>query len=343
MSRKAALVVCPGRGTYNKEELGYLTRYHSGRADLIGPFDAARSELGQESLSALDGAERYSLATHSRGDNASALIYACALADFQAIDRERYEIVAVTGNSMGWYIALACGGALDPMGGFQVVNTMGSLMQEALIGGQLLYPFVDENWRALPGKRDELVALTEDIVGLHVSIHLGGMIVFAGDAAALEEAEKRLEPLEDRFPMRLANHAAFHSPLQAPVAARGREGLAPDLFSGPDLPLIDGRGHFWMPHASDPVALWDYTLGRQVVEAYDFTTAIRNGLREFAPNCVILLGPGTTLGGAVAQILIAENWQGLAAKSDFTARQAEDPFVLAMGLAEQGERVRRPE
>ena len=340
MSRRTALVVCPGRGTYNKEELGYLARHHGGRADLIAPFDTARADLGQATLSALDGAERFSLATHSRGDNASALIYACALADYQAIDRERYEVVAVTGNSMGWYIALACGGALDAMGGFQVVNSMGSLMQEALIGGQLLYPFVDEDWRAVPGKRDALLALTDEIANLYISIHLGGMVVFAGDAAALYAAEARLEPLEGRFPMRLANHAAFHSPLQAPVAARGRERLAPDLFAGPALPLIDGRGHLWMPQASDPVALWDYTLGHQVVEAYDFTAAIRNGLREFAPDCVIVLGPGATLGGAIAQVLIAENWQGLSAKADFTARQAEDPFILTMGLAEQGALVR---
>jgi [acyl-carrier-protein] S-malonyltransferase len=40
------------------------------------------------------------------GDNASLLIYACALADFAAIDRDRFEVVAVTGNSMGWYLAL---------------------------------------------------------------------------------------------------------------------------------------------------------------------------------------------------------------------------------------------
>lgn len=29
------------------------------------------------------------------------LIYACALADFAAIDRDRFEVVAVTGNSIG--------------------------------------------------------------------------------------------------------------------------------------------------------------------------------------------------------------------------------------------------
>jgi len=38
-----------------------------------------------------------------------------------------------------------------------------------------------------------------------------------------------------------------------------------------------------------------------VVEPYDFTAAIRSAAREFAPDYFIVPGPGTTLGGAVAQ------------------------------------------
>ena len=120
----------PGRGTYNKAELGYLSRRHPDKAELFAQFDEYRADLGQKTVSELDGAARYSLATHTRGDNASALIYACAYADFQSIDRDQFDIIGVTGNSMGWYIALACAGALDAMGGMKVVNTMGTLMQE---------------------------------------------------------------------------------------------------------------------------------------------------------------------------------------------------------------------
>ena len=72
MGRRSALVVCPGRGTYNKDELGYLARHHADKAELIGAIDAARLELGQEAVSALDGARRHTLARHTRGDNASA-------------------------------------------------------------------------------------------------------------------------------------------------------------------------------------------------------------------------------------------------------------------------------
>ena len=56
MARKTALVICPGRGTYNKDDLGYLARHHADKAEFIGAVDAARQELGQETVSALDGA-----------------------------------------------------------------------------------------------------------------------------------------------------------------------------------------------------------------------------------------------------------------------------------------------
>ena len=76
--------------------------------------DAYRVSQGQPTISELDGAEAWKAGVHARGDNASALIFACSYTDFLVIDRETFEIVAVTGNSMGWYTALACGGALAP-------------------------------------------------------------------------------------------------------------------------------------------------------------------------------------------------------------------------------------
>jgi malonyl CoA-acyl carrier protein transacylase len=334
---KTAVVICPGRGTYTKTELGYLRRHFADRALLVG-FDAARSSLRQETLSALDGAASYSVAKHTRGDNASALIYAATLGDFRAIDG--VEVVAVTGNSMGWYSALACGGALTAEAGFEVVNTMGTLMQEALIGGQLIYPFVGEDWRPDPVRKAELMALIAEIATrvdhvLTLSIDLGGMLVLAGNEAGLKAFEKTVPPVQGRFPMRLANHAAFHSRLQAPVAEHGRARLSPSLFSQPKLPMIDGRGAIWWPGATDTNALWDYTLGHQVTETYDFTHAIRIAAREFAPDLFIITGPGTTLGGAVAQSLILSDWRSMGSKQDFQTRQQEGPLLISMGMDDQ--------
>lgn len=336
---KTAVVICPGRGTYNAAELGWLGR-HFPDPDLLARLDSARAAAGQDTLSALDGAARFSLARHGRGDNASALIYAATLGDFLSIDRAGIEIVAVTGNSMGWYSALACGGALTPENGFRVANTMGTLMQQALIGGQLIYPWVDADWIPRPARRDALLAVVAGIDArpqhsLSLSIDLGGMLVLAGDTAGLAAFEAAVDPVQDRFPMRLANHAGFHSALQDPVAAQGRAALPESLLTQPGLPLIDGRGTIWWPGASDTRALWDYTFGYQVTRTYDFTRAVAVAAREFAPDLFIVTGPGTTLGGAVAQSLILAGWRGMRDRAAFGSLQDNAPVLVSMGMAEQ--------
>lgn len=336
---KTAVVICPGRGTYNASELGYLHRYFPDGA-MLSAFDGIRKKAGQETLSALDGAEKFSLSKHTRGDNASGLIYAATVGDYLSINRDEVEVVAVTGNSMGWYSALGCAGALSPENGFLVSNTMGTLMQEALIGGQLIYPWVDENWVPDLAHHEALLRLVAEIDEkpdhvLTLSIDLGGMLVLAGNDKGLKAFEKEVDVVQERFPMRLANHAAFHSHLQAPVAEKGRAALSRELFTQPDVPMIDGRGSIWWPKSSDLRALYDYTLGHQVTETYDFTRAITVAAREFAPDLFIITGPGTTLGGAVAQSLILADWKDLKDKSSFKAVQKDDLMVVSMGMDDQ--------
>lgn len=337
---KTAVVICPGRGTYNQPELGYLSRHHVDKSAFLAMLDAYRRGQGQTPVTELDGADRYSASIHTRGDNASPLIYGCAFGDFLSIDRERIDIVAVTGNSMGWYIALACAGALSDADAMAVINTMGTLMQDNLIGGQLVYPVVDSDWQAIAGQRERLLSMVGQIAdrescALHVSIDLGGMLVFAGDDVGLDALAAALEPVDDRFPLRLKNHAAFHTPLLEAIARKGRAALPCELFGQPHTPMIDGCGSIWYPGASDPEALWHYTLGRQVTQTYDFALAVQVAAREFAPDYLIVTGPGTTLGGAVAQSLIAIEWQGMTGKGDFVARQATDPVVVSMGMDDQ--------
>ena len=342
---KSAVIICPGRGTYNKSELGYIDQNHASCTGLLSEFDKIRHIRGQAPVSELDLARRFDPKVHTRGDNASALIYAASYFDTTMID-DSYDVVAVTGNSMGWYTALSVAGAATPTGAFDIVNTMGTLMQDHLIGGQTLYPFVDDNWQEVPGKRAALLKLVGDIAQmpdheLSLSIDLGGMLVVAGNEAGLTAFERQVTPLKGRYPMRLLNHAAFHTGLQKPVAAAGRDVLPETLFRSPRIPLVDGTGAVWYPGAVTPADLRAYTLGAQVVTSYDFTAAIRVAARTFAPDVFLIPGPGTTLGGAVAQALIGINWRGLSSKADFTQRQKTDPVLLAMGRAEDRIRVVR--
>jgi malonyl CoA-acyl carrier protein transacylase len=331
VAKETVLVVCPGRGTYNAPELGYLQQHHAG-AEWLARFDAMRAEAGKESLSALDGAAKFTPA-HLRGDNAAPLIHACAYLDFLRIDRERFEIVAVTGNSMGWYTALACAGAVSPEHGFAIADGMGINSQRHEPGGQSVLVLAGEDWTVDPA----LLAEVEAAMARHgvlLSIRLGGMLVVAGQVAALDAFENDL-PALSRSPMRLAGHGPFHTPLMQASSDAAKEQFPVEWFGQPQVPLIDGRGKVWRRFESHRRDLWDYTFAHQILQPYDFTVAMTVGIREFAPDRVVLLGPGETLGGAIGQVLIARKWMDIASRSMFTARQGEDPFLIGMGRPSQ--------
>ena len=161
------------------------------------------------------------------------------------------------------------------------------------------------------------------------------MLVIAGNDAGLAAFETATRGDDSRTPLRLPNHAAFHTSLMEPVAEMGRSALPQNLFADPHTALIDGRGAVWHPASTDLAALRDYTLGHQISRTYDFTAAIRSAARNFAPDRFIVTGPGTTLGGAVAQTLISIKWQGIDSKETFLKRQSENPLIVSMGRADQ--------
>ena len=338
--KQRVVVICPGRGTYNKEELGYLKRLHGDKTEIVELIDEYRQEKQQISVAELDNMSNYNMRLHTAGENASALIYACAMSDYMSINKDQFDVVAVTGNSMGWYIALAVAGVLSPNAAIDVINTMGSMMTDGVIGGQIIYPIADEQWH----ENDVLVnqinkwlseVNIEQGCEVYISIYLGGYLVFGGNNAGLRSLEQKLPVIQDRYPMNLFNHAAFHTPLLKDITTKAQSILSDELFMQPSIPLIDGLGHIWQPYSTDTKTLYDYTLSTQIVEPYDFSKAIEVAIKEFSPDKLIILGPGTTLGGAVGQCLIKHQWLGLTNKSDFIVKQKEDPYILAMGITEQ--------
>ncbi len=339
MSRKErAVVVFPGRGSYGASELGYLKRHHAPRAAYLAAIDAAVSEAGGTPASVLDADDAFAPKRHLPGRNASNLIYACALADFAAIDRDRFDIVAVCGNSLGWYLTLAAGGAVSLADGARIVDGMGHRMETRGVGGQILYPLTNDDWRIDP----ERVAMVDAALEAanragraFRSIDLGGTAVLAGDEAGIAALMDALPQIADRFPMKLPRHAAFHTPLLGAVSDEALAEFSIDLFSRPATPLIDGRGVIWSPDATDLAALHRYTFGHQIVEPYDFSASIRVALKEFAPDRLILTGPGGSMGPPVAQTLVRENWDDIASRDDFVQRQEVQPYILSMGRDDQ--------
>lgn len=325
-SRRVALL-CPGRGSYTEKSLRSL----SGTDPAVRAAEALRAEYELEPLLALDSAAKFEPARHLRPANAAALIYLCSWLDARAV-RARERVVCVAGNSLGWYTALAVAGALSFEDGFRLVQEMALLQEQGEAGGQVIYPLVGEDWRRAPASAAAVARLLADAPGeVFPSIHLGGYAVLAGTPAGVARLLKELPPLKlgtTSYPFRLAQHGPYHTPLASSVAARAREQLARLEFRAPELPLIDGRGLCFTPAASDLDALRAYTLGAQIDTPYDFTASVRVATLEYAPERLVLPGPGNTLGGVCAQVLIALGWRGLATRADFEAVQASERPVL---------------
>ncbi len=330
-----ALVVCPGRGSYSRDTLGSLRGTPSVRA-----ADAYRSSVGRPTPTEMDAAP-WSSRLHLAGENASILTFAATMQDADALrEATHVSMCCVIGNSMGWYTALAVAGALPMRDALRLVETMGQYQVDNVVGGQLVYPLVDDAWRPVPSP--ELDDALREVPGLYVSIRLGGQVVLGGTAEALAEAQRRLPPRkagERDAPFLLPLHSAFHTPLMAATAARARDALHDLDWRAPAVPMVDGRGAVLRPRHADPDAVRSWTLGAQVTEPYDFTAALRVALREYAPDAIILLGPGGNLGGAIGQTLAAEGWAGVRGRADFARIQGEAPLLLSMARDDQRRRA----
>lgn len=336
-AQPTAVLLCPGRGSYGKDELGCIRRSlaKGAVADALAAADDARRARGEPTVSELDAAPAFKPSLHLQGKNAAELIYFATMAHAERIGA-RYRLVGVAGNSLGWYTALAASGALTPLDGWRLVATMARL-QEAAQGGQVLTTTVGEDW--LPDASRALgveAALAEinargDAYFVAPSIRLGGHAVLAGTEAGLVELMKRLPQITvgDRsFPFRLAGHGPFHTPLCTDVATRARAELADLPISAPAVHLIDGFGRQHTPWSADPRELLDYTLGPQVTQTFDFSSAVRVAIRELNPDVLLCGSPGASLRAPVGHAVLREGYRGLRSKDALFAanliRLAED-------------------
>lgn len=332
MSR--AVVLCPGRGSYSKETLGCLTGIQSNKLDVA---DGVRQAAGRPTIREMDASEKFRSSWHIAGENASLLTAGISAADFDQISAT-FDIVGICGNSMGWYTALGLANACDFEMAAQLIETMGQYQHRNVIGGQMVYSLINDDWTINTERVEMLTQLVEDIPDCHWSIRLGGQAILGGTKEALDSLQQALPELTQNgrtFPFILPLHSAFHTPLMLDTHRQALIDLANVELKTPSIPLIDGQGHIWRPKACDRHALKAYTLGKQVTETYDFTAMIQSVLRHIAPDHIILLGPGSNLGSAVGHVLIQEKWQGIQNKMDFITRQKENPIVLAMGRPEQ--------
>lgn len=85
------------------------------------------------------------------------------------------------------------------------------------------------------------------------------------------------------------------------------------------------------PWSTDPAELAAQSLVSHAEAPYDFARAFRVALREYAPEVVLLPGPGASLGTACAQLIVAEGYRGIRSRTEFEAVQSGPaPILLSM-------------
>ena len=259
-SAPRALIVCPGRGSYNATELHTLSKLPNPERwqGMLAEADEACVAAGMASISQLDAADKFSRDAHMEPAHASTLTYALAAADFasrfgggETMSTPAWQPVGVCGNSLGWYTALHLGGALSFRQGLDLVLASGAYQRgHGAVGGQLVYPSMSDQWEGsaeLTGAIDAALVAANAVGYASLSIELGGMTVLAADEHAFDTLRASLPPLRrgaHKYPLVLPRHAAFHTPLMSPMAD-AIDTAVPPFAAPPVLPLVDGAGRVW--------------------------------------------------------------------------------------------------
>ena len=229
--KRQAVILCPGRGSYTAASLGYLSRDapDAARATLdtaVDRSDGLRTARGDLTIRSMDGARKFQ-PSFLQGENVAGLTFACTAFDALRLDRSELQPVAVSGNSMGWYSALFAAGVFGLDDTFDLIESMGGMTRDGAIGGQLIYPIVDDDWHH-DAERESAVeeALhTARSAGSEAghSIHYGGFAVLWADESGLERLDAELPAIKlgaNEYPLTLPGHSAFHSPLMVSISQR---------------------------------------------------------------------------------------------------------------------------
>ena len=332
MSRAA--VAFPGRGSYGPRSLGSLPPGHP----WVRRADELRSGIDLPALSELDGAGKFDPSAHLRPANAWPLIFLTSLLDAERI-ADDHEVVVVIASSTGWYTALAASGALGFDDAFRLVQEMARAAEQPLAGGadagELIYPLTDDAWQPDAGRDARVRAAVSGADGsAGLAIDLGAFAVIGGTVQALDGIGSALPPVavsERSYPLRLPGGDGWHTPLRRDAPDRAAAAIGELAWDRPNVTLVDDRGVRFSPWSTDPADLAAHSVRGQAGATYDFAASLRVALREYAPDVVLLPGPGGSLGAACAQVIVAEGYRGIRSRAEFEEAQAGGaPILLSM-------------
>ena len=72
------------------------------------------------------------------------------------------------------------------------------------------------------------------------------------------------------------------------------------------------------------------TVREQLLTPYYIGRSLEAAIEALDPEVLVLLGPGSSLGGAIGQTLSRMRWRGVTSKASFAALQASDSPALVV-------------
>ena len=231
------------------------------------------------------------------------------------------RIVAVLATPAGWLHALDLAGVL-PSGD---VAQLTATLTRAAPPAQLVYPLTDAAWRPQPALRAALQHGLAEVEGEEVGqLDLGAFAILEAATGTADRLAAALRPVQvgqQRYPRRVASPSLRLPALQPGAAEAAR--LASSLaWQPPQLTLIAPDGSRIPPWLGTAAPLRDATLALLSARHADVGPALRVGLREHAPDRVVIVGGNRALASAAAQALVAEGYHGLRSRSELEAVQA---------------------
>ena len=137
-----------------------------------------------------------------------------------------------------------------------------------------------------------------DLPDVHRSLELGAFTVLSGSERHSIVLPRPSPPSRSA---RADSRCALRGRRRGTRRCVARWRRRPSPFAGlgwaaPNVTLIDGRGTRFTPYSTDPAELARHTIMEQPTSTYDFARSFRVALREYAPEVILLPGPGASLG-----------------------------------------------
>jgi len=189
------------------------------------------------------------------------------------------EPQAMTGHSLGEFVAAVLAGVMSREDGLRLAAARGRLMQRMERGAMLSVRLGEERIAALLDERLSIAALNSP-----------SLCVVSGPVDAIEELEKRLER-ESVGCKRLRTSHAFHSAMMDPMLDAFEDEVRQATLHAPSIPYVSGVTGAWItPEEATAPRYWrDHC--RKPVRFADAAALLLD-----LPGAVLLeVGPGQTL------------------------------------------------